>query len=355
MSHTVTIRDVVKSYGDFHAVDHISLKIESGEFFTLLGPSGCGKTTPLRMIAGFNTIDEGEILFDDQVINKIPTYQRNIGMVFQNYAVFPHMSVADNVAYGLKARKIKGKEKEERMLEALRMMRIDNLKDHLPFQMSGGQQQRIALARAIVIHPGILLMDEPLSNLDAKLRLEMRTTIRKLQKDLGITTVYVTHDQDEALAISDRIAVCNNGRVEQLGDPYEIYNKPANTFVANFIGTSNFIPGKAYDGYLAVLDQEKIPCRLKDNYQGDIQIAVRPEQVKVTAPEDSGIAATVTSAVFLGTRYEYEFTLPNGQVIQINEYNKKREEAYELNKRVGLKFELNQMSVFTGDGREALL
>lgn len=355
MSHTVTIRNVVKKYGDFSAVNHISLEIKAGEFFTLLGPSGCGKTTLLRMIAGFNPIDEGEILFDEQVINEVPAYQRNIGMVFQNYAIFPHMTVADNVAYGLKARKIKGQEKDKRVLEALKMMKIDNLKDRYPSQMSGGQQQRIALARAIVIQPDILLMDEPLSNLDAKLRLEMRTVIRKLQKDLGITTIYVTHDQDEALAISDRIAVCNNGHVEQLGEPYDIYKHPANTFVANFIGTSNFIMGKAYDGCISILDREKIPCSLKDNYQGDIQIAVRPEQIRTVPPDESGVTAVVTGVVFLGTRYEYEFTLPDGQVLQANEYNKTINEAHKLNEKVGLKFELNQMSIFTGDGREVIL
>ncbi|MDE6203685.1 MAG: ABC transporter ATP-binding protein, partial [Lachnospiraceae bacterium] len=194
MSRDVHIVDAVKTYGDFNAVDHVDIDIQAGELFTLLGPSGCGKTTLLRMIAGFNSIEGGTISFGENVINNIPAHKRNIGMVFQNYAIFPHMSVYDNVAYGLKARKLKKAEIEERVTEALAMVQIENLRDRQPANMSGGQQQRVALARAIVIHPDILLMDEPLSNLDAKLRVQMRTTIKKVQKKLGITTIYVTHD-----------------------------------------------------------------------------------------------------------------------------------------------------------------
>ena len=221
MSQNVIIKDVVKTYGDFNAVDHISLEMKEGELFTLLGPSGCGKTTLLRMIAGFNSIESGTIAFGSKVINEIPAHKRNIGMVFQNYAIFPHMTVFENVAYGLKARKVSKEEIEKRVNEALEMVQIQNLKDRQPANMSGGQQQRVALARAIVIHPDILLMDEPLSNLDAKLRVQMRTTIKKVQKKLGITTIYVTHDQEEALAISDRIAVMNHGVIQQVGVPQE--------------------------------------------------------------------------------------------------------------------------------------
>ncbi len=195
MSHAVIIKNAVKRYGDFTAVNGISLNIEQGEFFTLLGPSGCGKTTLLRMIAGFNMVDGGEICFDEQVINTLPAHKRDIGMVFQNYAIFPHLNVADNVAYGLKARKVPKEQIIPRVDEALKMVQIDQLKARQPNELSGGQQQRVALARAFVIEPGVLLMDEPLSNLDAKLRVQMRTTIKKLQRRLGITTVYVTHDQ----------------------------------------------------------------------------------------------------------------------------------------------------------------
>ena len=241
MSHAVIIKNAVKKYGDFTAVNGISLNIEQGEFFTLLGPSGCGKTTLLRMIAGFNTVDGGEICFDEQVINNLPAHKRDIGMVFQNYAIFPHLNVADNVAYGLKARKVPKEQITPRVDEALRMVQIDQFKARQPNELSGGQQQRVALARAFVIEPGVLLMDEPLSNLDAKLRVQMRTTIKKLQRRLGITTIYVTHDQEEALAISDRIAVMKEGNIMQIGRPEEIYRKPANPFVANFIGVSNFV------------------------------------------------------------------------------------------------------------------
>ena len=211
MSQTIRIDHVTKKYGDFTAVDDISLEIQPGEFFTLLGPSGCGKTTLLRMIAGFNEINGGTIYFGDDAINDVPAHKRNIGMVFQNYAIFPHLSVRDNVAYGLKARKIPKDEIKRRTDEAMETVQIEMHADKMPSQLSGGQQQRVALARAIVIRPSLLLMDEPLSNLDAKLRLQMRTSIRKLQKSLGITTIYVTHDQEEALAISDRIAVMNAG------------------------------------------------------------------------------------------------------------------------------------------------
>ena len=207
MSHSVVIKNAVKKYGDFIALKGVDLEIKPGEFFTLLGPSGCGKTTLLRMIAGFNTVDGGEICFDDKVINHLEAHKRDIGMVFQNYAIFPHLTVAENVAYGLKAKKYPKGEIPGKVEEALELVQISKLKDRRPNELSGGQQQRVALARAFVIEPSVLLMDEPLSNLDAKLRIQMRTVIKKLQRRLGITTIYVTHDQEEALAISDRIAV----------------------------------------------------------------------------------------------------------------------------------------------------
>ena len=241
MSHRVIIKNAVKKYGNFTALNGVSLDIKQGEFFTLLGPSGCGKTTLLRMIAGFNTVDGGEICFDDKVINGLEAHKRDIGMVFQNYAIFPHLTVAENVAYGLKARKYPKEKIPAKVDEALDLVQIKNLRDRKPNELSGGQQQRVALARAFVVEPGVLLMDEPLSNLDAKLRVQMRTVIKKLQRRLGITTIYVTHDQEEALAISDRIAVINEGNVMQVGTPEAIYKKPENAFVAGFIGVSNFL------------------------------------------------------------------------------------------------------------------
>ena len=241
MSHAVIIKNAVKKYGDFTALNGVSLDIKQGEFFTLLGPSGCGKTTLLRMIAGFNTVDGGEICFDDRVINNLEAHKRDIGMVFQNYAIFPHLTVAENVAYGLKAKKCPKDQIPGKVEEALELVQIGKLKDRKPNELSGGQQQRVALARAFVIEPGVLLMDEPLSNLDAKLRVQMRTVIKKLQRRLGITTIYVTHDQEEAMALSHRIVVMNKGKFDQVGTPGEIYDSPATLHVASFIGEMNFI------------------------------------------------------------------------------------------------------------------
>ena len=213
-------------------IKSLSAEIVPGEFFTLLGPSGCGKTTLLRMIIGFNSIEEGEIYVNGSLINSVPTSRRNMGMVFQNYAVFPHMSVRENVAFGLKIRKLSGRETQKKVDQILDIVRISALKDRMPAQLSGGQQQRVAIARAIVVQPEVLLMDEPLSNLDAKLRVEMRNAIKNIQQQIGITTIYVTHDQEEALAVSDRIAVMNEGVIQQIGTPVRIYQRPVNQFVA---------------------------------------------------------------------------------------------------------------------------
>ena len=239
----ITIRGVVKRFGAVTAVDRVDLAVEDGELFTLLGPSGCGKTTLLRLLAGFYQPDAGEIRFDDRVVNGLPPYERNIGMVFQNYALWPHMTVADNVAYGLKLRKLGAAEMAARLAEGLRKVNLAGFESRYPGQLSGGQQQRVALARALVLNPDILLLDEPLSNLDAKIRVQVRAEIRKLQQELGITTIYVTHDQEEALSLSDRVAVMNDGRVLQVGAPKDLYERPRTRFVADFVGTNNLVPG----------------------------------------------------------------------------------------------------------------
>ena len=241
MSVAISIDNVIKRFGKDTIINGLSLDVRPGEFFTLLGPSGCGKTTLLRMIIGFNTIEGGEIKIDGKVINDIPTNKRNMGMVFQNYAIFPHMSVRDNVAFGLKNRKIPQAQIESQVDDILKVVKIDHLKKRMPTKLSGGQQQRVALARAIVIHPEVLLMDEPLSNLDAKLRVEMRNAIKRIQQQVGITTLYVTHDQEEALAVSDRIAVMNGGVIQQIDTPKNIYQRPSNLFVSTFIGLSNIM------------------------------------------------------------------------------------------------------------------
>ncbi len=356
MSHAVIIKNAVKRYGDFTAVNGISLNIEQGEFFTLLGPSGCGKTTLLRMIAGFNMVDGGEICFDEQVINTLPAHKRDIGMVFQNYAIFPHLNVADNVAYGLKARKVPKEQIIPRVDEALKMVQIDQLKARQPNELSGGQQQRVALARAFVIEPGVLLMDEPLSNLDAKLRVQMRTTIKKLQRRLGITTVYVTHDQEEALAISDRIAVMNQGNIMQIGRPEEIYRKPANPFVANFIGVSNFIDCTV-DGQdpasatVHLHDGHSFQMPLRKPYSGEVILSARPEQLFFS---EQGLPGKVNMSTFLGDFIQYEVELSTGQVLELNEYTKDVDGAKNDGEEVHLSFNPKQVSLYRKDTEEVL-
>lgn len=350
MSVNIKIQNARKEYGDFVALKDVSLDIKEGEFFTLLGPSGCGKTTLLRMIAGFNSIDGGEFRFNDLLINKIEAHKRDIGMVFQNYAIFPHLTVEENVAYGLKARKVPSDEIVRRTEEALDLVQIKHLAKRKPNELSGGQQQRVALARAFVIEPSVLLMDEPLSNLDAKLRVQMRTVIKKLQQQLGITTVYVTHDQEEALSISDRIAVMKDGNIMQIGTPKEIYAKPANKFVAGFIGVSNFIDVEIKDGK-AMIDDYAININLKNKYEGKAVLSARPEQIFF---DKSGIKGKVTFATFLGDFIEYEVTIENGQIIIVHEFTKHNSKHYEIGDEVCLSFDENAISVYSEDGEEAL-
>jgi ABC-type Fe3+/spermidine/putrescine transport system ATPase subunit len=258
----ITIDGVARSFGEVRAVDGVSLAIRDGEFFTLLGPSGCGKTTLLRMVAGFCELDRGRILFGERRVDTVAPHRRNTGMVFQNYAVFPNLDVGGNVAYGLKARKLGRQEIAGKVERALKLVRLDDFAGRWPHQLSGGQLQRVAIARAVAIEPDVLLLDEPLSNLDAKLRVEMRGEIRALQRTLGITVIYVTHDQEEALAISDRIAVMCAGRVEQVDAPRVIYEAPANGFVAGFVGATNLLRGVVVrrDGEVATCWSVRRPC-----------------------------------------------------------------------------------------------
>lgn len=346
MNGDVSIKNAVKRYKDFVAVNHVDIDIEKGEFFTLLGPSGCGKTTLLRMIAGFNSIEEGEIYIKGRLINQVEAHKRDIGLVFQNYAIFPHMTVKENVAYGLKAKHMPKKQIEEKVKEALEQVQIEALADRKPNELSGGQQQRVALARAFVIEPGVLLMDEPLSNLDAKLRVQMRTVIKRLQNRLGITTVYVTHDQEEALAISDRIAVMKNGNIMQIGTPEEIYRHPANVFVAGFIGVTNFIKGNLNasggSGKLTVKGQEyQVEC--KKDFDGEAVISVRPEHVALS---DHGIRGVITFSVFLGDYIEYEIQLDSGEEIQMNEYTKDSAQRKPVGMEVRIVFDKNRICAY---------
>src|SRR5512136_2444994 len=281
----IRLDDVVKRFGTLEAVSHVSLDIKDGELFTLLGPSGCGKTTILRLIGGFHKPDQGEIFFGEKKVNPIPPYERNIGMVFQNYALWPHMTIFNNVAYGLKLKRLSRQEISDKVMQTLNLVNLKGLEQRYPGQLSGGQQQRVALARALVLNPDVLLLDEPLSNLDAKIRIQVRAEIRKLQKDLGITTIYVTHDQEEALTLSDRIAVIDHGKLQQLGSPKDLYEKPVTPFVADFIGINNLIPGKIQEvnkaeGWIKVQTKIGLLICISDRQykRGDrCMISVRPE------------------------------------------------------------------------------
>lgn len=352
MSTNVRIDNVTKKYGDFVAIKDVSLDIKEGEFFTLLGPSGCGKTTLLRMIAGFNTIEAGNIYFSDKRINDLAAHKRDIGMVFQNYAIFPHLTIYQNVEYGLKARKVPAAQRNKRILETLRMVQIEDLKDRMPSDLSGGQQQRVALARAIVIEPKILLMDEPLSNLDAKLRVQMRTIIKKLQRSLNITTVYVTHDQEEALAISDRIAVMNQGKIMQLDSPDIIYRRPANQFVANFIGISNFLHGTA-NGRDITVGNYAFTKKTQTEAAQEVLISVRPEQFVITDSTENTLKGEIILATFLGDFINYEIRLEDGSIIEVNEYTEQSTQIRSESK-VYLKLKENSVNVYDASGEENL-
>ena len=356
MSNQVIIQNAVKRYGDFTALNGVSLDIQEGEFFTLLGPSGCGKTTLLRMIAGFNSIEGGDFYFGEKRINDVPAHKRDIGMVFQNYAIFPHLTVRENVAYGLKARKMPAKEIKPKVDEALELVQISHLADRKPNELSGGQQQRVALARAFVIEPSVLLMDEPsvllmdepLSNLDAKLRVQMRSVIKKLQRRLGITTIYVTHDQEEALAISDRIAVMKDGHIMQIGTPRDIYAKPQNPFVAGFIGVSNFLDCEvnapnAGNAAVSIKGELDITVPVSRAYTGSGKISARPEQLFFS---ESGMPGTILFSTFLGDFIEYEVQLNDGQNLIVNEYTKDTTEIHSDGEQVHLSFDPMRISLY---------
>ncbi len=299
----VRLTNIHKSYGSHAALKGINLDIDSGSFFTLLGPSGCGKTTLLRAIAGFNLQDAGEIALAGQSIGHLGANKRQVGMVFQDYAVFPHLSVFDNVAFGLVQQKVAAPDIRTRVQAILDMVQLGELADRMPHQLSGGQQQRVGLARALVIRPKVLLMDEPLSNLDAKLRIDLRRDIRRLQQQLGITTIYVTHDQEEALSISDQVCVMFDGVVQQVGSPWAIYRQPANRFVAGFVGSNNFLPLRQQAGQLAQLLGQ--PTELPQAVLGQqaVTAAVRPEKWRVNHPATGPglhVAGVLRQAMFTG-------------------------------------------------------
>ncbi len=360
MSVSITVDEAVKRYGTKTIVDGLSLQINPGELFTLLGPSGCGKTTLLRMIIGFNSIDEGFIKVDQQMINQIPVNKRNMGMVFQNYAIFPHMTVRDNVAFGLKNRKLSKAEIDERVNKILDIVKITEYADRMPDKLSGGQQQRVALARAIVIHPQVLLMDEPLSNLDAKLRVEMRNAIRSIQQQIGITTVYVTHDQEEALAISDRIAVMNGGVIQQIGTPKEIYERPVNVFVSKFIGTSNIISAiieKADGtGWVCFENGYKEQVQQLDGSVANnskVLVSVRPQEF-IICTEKQAIQGVIRSSMFLGVNTHYFVELADGAIVEVIQ-DADAPDILPNDSKISLKIKTAKINVFDARTEQSLI
>jgi iron(III) transport system ATP-binding protein len=357
---SITIKHALKKFGDNVIIPDLSLDIKEGEFFTLLGPSGCGKTTLLRMIAGFNTIEGGDFYFNDRRINDIDPAKRNIGMVFQNYAIFPHLTVRKNVEFGLKNRKLPKEEITKRAGEYLELMQISQLAERMPAQLSGGQQQRVALARALCIQPSVLLMDEPLSNLDAKLRVEMRTVIKNIQHSVGITTVYVTHDQEEAMAISDRIAVMKEGVIQHIGTPQNIYQRPANLFVSTFIGRSNIFEGQVtVEGGTPhfSLGSYKVPMtniRTEDAFNQPVLACVRPEELVMSRHDGPGICAIVDDCVFLGLNTHYFMHTEEGKEVESIQEST-IDSIIAPGTRITLSLNIDKINLFTADGSRNIL
>ncbi len=348
LEHISKIYQDPKTGKDFYAVKDTSLTIEPGSFVTLLGPSGCGKTTTLRMIAGFESPDEGEIYLGDEPINELTPNKRDTAMVFQSYALLPHYNVFDNVAYGLKLRKVPKDEIRERVMKILDLVELSGMEGRMTNQLSGGQQQRVALARALVIEPSVLLFDEPLSNLDAKLRVTMRTEIRRIQQEVGITAVYVTHDQSEAMALSDNIIIMNKGVVAQMGTPQEIYYHPVNEFVADFIGEANFLRGEMLrrEKDMAVLNVEgselQVPARDDMKAGEQYTLVLRPEAAHL---EDAGgLPCKVVLSCFMGSYQNYHVMVGN-TLVKLEEHNPKNKRIYQVGESCSLVFEPESVHV----------
>jgi iron(III) transport system ATP-binding protein len=356
----VQLINLKKRYSEVEALKQFTLEIQSGELFTLLGPSGCGKTTLLRTIAGFNRQDSGNIVIDGLEIDNLPAYRRDIGMVFQDYAIFPHMSVEDNIAFGLRNREVSGQEMKTRVSKALETVQLSGLEKRMPNELSGGQQQRVGLARSLVIQPKILLMDEPLSNLDAKLRIELREDIRQIQKNLGTTTIYVTHDQEEALVISDRICIMRSGQMVQVGTPWEIYNKPVDHFVASFVGNMIFLPWPL----AGMKDQDLDKLREIESFSGlniDVggndkyQIGIRPEEVVISKQNSEldsnaiSLSGIVEKISFSGREAQLHVKLIDGNMIMANISSPDESFLEEVGKTVYLELPYKAVMFFEKD------
>ena len=348
LDHISKIYQDPKTGKDFYAVKDTSLEIEPGSFVTLLGPSGCGKTTTLRMIAGFESPDEGEIYIGDEAINELTPNKRDTAMVFQSYALLPHYNVFDNVAYGLKLRKMDKDEIYKKVMDILDLVELSGMESRMTNQLSGGQQQRVALARALVVEPSVLLFDEPLSNLDAKLRVTMRTEIRRIQQEVGITAIYVTHDQSEAMALSDNIIIMSKGVVAQMGTPQEIYYHPVNEFVADFIGEANFLKGKmtGRSGDLVTLDIEGSPLQVEGNDRMEVgneyTLVLRPEAA--TLADEGGLPCKVVLSCFMGSYQNYHVMVGN-TLVKLEEHNPKNKHIYAVGDNCSLVFDPKSVHV----------
>ena len=346
LEHVSKIYQDPKTGKEFYAVKDTSLTIEPGSFVTLLGPSGCGKTTTLRMIAGFESPDEGEIYLGDEPINELTPNKRDTAMVFQSYALLPHYNVFDNVAYGLKLRKVPKDEIRERVLKILDLVELTGMEARMTNQLSGGQQQRVALARALVIEPSVLLFDEPLSNLDAKLRVSMRTEIRRIQQEVGITAIYVTHDQSEAMALSDNIIIMSKGVVAQMGTPQEIYYHPVSEFVADFIGEANFLRGTmtGRDGAYAVLTVEgntlRAPLREHMQEGSEYTLVLRPEAASLA--EEGGLPCRVVLSCFMGSYQNYH-VMVGDTLVKLEEHNPQNKHIFQVGETCSLVFDANSL------------
>lgn len=352
----LVLKDLEKVFGNgdkaVTAVDRINLTVKEGELITLLGPSGCGKTTTLRMIAGFQSPSGGDILIDGKSINLLPPNKRPTSMVFQNYALFPHMTAMENISYGLRVQGLSKGEIEKRSGEIMRLMSLEGLGDRQPRQLSGGQQQRISLARAMVMEPKVLLFDEPLSNLDAKLRVSTRLEIRKLQQRVGITSVYVTHDQEEAMTLSDRVVIMESGVIQQVDSPQEIYAHPANKFVAGFIGKANFLDSeiKGIEGDQLILDIHgktiRAPHWDKSLKTGEkVLTVVRPEAVDLEDPNDELLEGTILNSVYFGSQMLYEILTSRDQVLVIEVPDPQHHRIFTEGTKVGLRFKEKSLHV----------
>lgn len=356
-SVAVALSSVTKRFGDFTAVDELDLNIQEGEFFSLLGPSGCGKTTTLRMIAGFEHPTQGNISVAGDPVQDIPPYRRPVNTVFQSYAIFPHLNVFDNVAFGLKRSGVKGDELQQRVTEACEMVQLEGFEKRKPRMLSGGQQQRVALARALVNRPKVLLLDEPLGALDLKLRKEMQLELKNLQHEVGITFIYVTHDQEEALTMSDRIAVMKDGVVQQVADPATLYEQPHNQFVANFIGETNLFTGTvdSVEGEkvtLSTADGTKIeavaPEEIDPEPGSEAHVAVRPEKVRFGDVGDNVCTVEVRQVVYMGVSTQYITELPGGEKLVLYQQNVHDASGFDVGEEVSVAWDARNCLVLGG-------